>query len=892
MAVRPRRRRWLRRVLLGLGAALLLVLGAVAGLLWWSLPPARATPRIPGLQAPVEVALDRHGIPRIAATTEGDAAAALGWLHARDRMFPMEMMRRGAAGRLAEIAGPALLRNDRFVRTLGLARRAEADLAALPPDTRAVLEAYAAGVNAWIAERGRFAAPEFILLGAPEPWRPEHSLLWGKVMGLWLSGNWRQELENARLAAILPPERLADLWPEDTSPGRPDALPPPVAEGDPQSRRRALLDPRNAPAEPAPAAAPPLPVAEADPQPRHRALLDPRSAAAPPPLSAAEGDPWSPARALLEARGAPAASLSPVAEDDEPPTPRRARPEPHPMAAAADPGHLSRLLAALPRFPEPGTLPDSASNAWAVSGARSASGAPLLASDPHLGFTAPVLWYLARVDLVDGRTLAGATSPGVPFVVIGRSRDLAWGFTTTHSDTQDVFVETPAGPDGYATPDGPEPFAVREEAIAVRGADPVRLRVRETRHGPVISDLDPEGAGGRVLAVSMANLAPDDTSAAGLLALNRARTVAEGRAAAALITSPPQNLMLADGAGGIAMALTGRTPIRRTGDGTLPAPGADGSHDWTGWVPFDALPHAADPPGGALANANNRVSPPGHPAFLGRDWFGDWRFRRIGETLAARPRHDAEGFAAMQRDTVSLLARELAASPDTLLRRAPRPEGAAGAAHDLLLRWDGNIAADRPEPLVFNAWMRAARRLALQAGGAPPGAGGPEFLAHVLHPDGRGADPWCGGDCAGLAARALREAVAESQATEGPDPAAWRWGRVHVALFEHPILRFAPLLGAWTRLEAPTGGDEETVSRGGMRGGGPGSWQHVHGAGLRLVADLSDPDRTLASIATGQSGHPLSAHWGSLLPGWRDGRTVALGRAPDGEGARFRLVPP
>ena len=279
--------------------------------------------------------------------------------------------------------------------------------------------------------------------------------------------------------------------------------------------------------------------------------------------------------------------------------------------------------------------------------------------------------------------------------------------------------------------------------------------------------------------------------------------------------------------------------------------------------------------------------------FLGRDWFGDWRFRRVGELLASRARHDAAGFAAMQRDTVSLLARELAGAPDAVLRRAPRPEGAAGTAHDLLLAWNGDIAADRPEPLVFNAWMRAARRLALEAGGAPPGAGGPEFLRRVLSPDRRGAQAWCGGDCAGMAARALAEAVAEVQATEGPDPAAWRWGHVHVARFEHPILRFVPLLGPWTRLEAPTGGDEETVGRGGMRGaaGQNRPWQHVHGAGLRLVADLSDPDRTLAIIATGQSGHPLSARWGDLLPLWRDGGTVALGPTPDGEGGRFRLLP-
>jgi penicillin amidase len=458
---------WLRRLGLGLLGLVLLTAMAIAGAVWWTLPAAEASPRLPGLAAPVDISLDRHGIPRIAAGSERDAAMALGWLHARDRMFQMDMTRRGAAGRLAEIVGGQALRSDRFVRTLGLARRAAADLAALPPETRDILDAYAEGVNAWIAAKGRFAAPEFLVLGPPEPWRPEHSLLWGKVMGLWLSGNWRTELARARLATILPPERLADLWPMDTTPGRP-----------------------------------------------YR---------------------WS---------------------------------------MALDPGRLERLAATLPRFPETGTLPASASNAWAVSGGRSASGAPLLASDPHLGFQAPILWYLARIDLPDGRMLAGATSPGVPFMVIGRNARLAWGFTTTHSDTQDVFIERLVGSDRYETPDGPQPFTIIEETIGVRGGEPVTLRVRETRHGPVISDLDAAALpAGTVLAVAMANLAPADTAAAGLLALNRADSVAGARAAAALITSPSQNLMAADTAGRIAMFLTGRTPLRRAGDGTLPAAG-------------------------------------------------------------------------------------------------------------------------------------------------------------------------------------------------------------------------------------------------------------------------------------------------------------------------------
>ncbi|SDB69851.1 penicillin acylase family protein [Belnapia rosea] len=778
--------RWLRRLGLGLLALLLLATASLAGAIWWSLPGGGGELRLAGLTGPVEITLDAHGIPRIVAADERDAAMALGWLHARDRMFQMELMRRGAAGRLAELAGPAALRLDRFTRTLGLARRAEADMAAQAPETRAVLEAYAAGVNAWIAAKGRFAAPEFLALGTPEPWRPEHSLLWGKVMGLWLSGNWRSELDRARLAAILSPERLQDLFPAEASAGRPD---------------------------------------------------DPR--------------------------------------------------------AALDPAALARLAAVLPRFPEPGTLPASASNAWAVAGSRSISGAPLLASDPHLGFQAPILWYLARIDLADGRMLAGATSPGVPFLVIGRNARLAWGFTTTQSDTQDVFIERLAGQDAYDTPEGPRPFTVIEERIAVRGAEPELLRVRETRHGPVISDLDGSPRqDGTVLAVAMANLAPGDTAATGLHALNRAGSVAEARAAAERITSPSQNLMAADIDGHLGLLLTGRTPMRLSGHGTQPVPGWNGVHDWAGWVDFDALPHRADPSSGMLANANNRVAPPGHPVFLGHDWIADWRFRRIGTLLELRPKHDALNFTAMQRDTVSPFARSLT-GPGSLLSTLPMAAGMPGQAQGMLLAWDGDVAADRPEPLLFNAWVKRLGRLALAAGGVPDELAAPHaaFLSLVLAPGNRGA-AWCGGDCAALAARALAEAVADLVASLGGTPSDWHWGAVHRAVFDHPLLRALPGLDSLVRLEAASGGDEWTVARGGLRGGqGLDAWQHVHGAGLRLVADLADTDATYAIIATGQSGHPLSRHWSDLLPAWRDGGTVQLGRRPTEPGPSFRLRP-
>jgi penicillin amidase len=213
--IRRRQRRrgfgfWAKRLGISFAALILLLIGGIAGAIWWSLPARKAEVALAGLSAPVAITLDTRGIPHITASSEEDAWAALGFLHARDRMFQMELMRRGARGQNASLAGPAALRLDRFMRLLRLEERATADLAALDPETRAMLEAYARGVNAWIATRGRFAAPEFIALGAPEPWQPVDSLLWGKIMGLWLGGNWRMELERARLAARLSPEQLAD----------------------------------------------------------------------------------------------------------------------------------------------------------------------------------------------------------------------------------------------------------------------------------------------------------------------------------------------------------------------------------------------------------------------------------------------------------------------------------------------------------------------------------------------------------------------------------------------------------------------------------------------------------------------------------------------------------
>ncbi len=775
--------RRLLRVLLVLVVAVLILLAAGAGgLLWATLPPEHARVRIPGLSAPTRVTFDEDGIPRVRAASEADAAAALGYVHARDRLFQMELMRRAASGRLSELAGPATLPLDRMARVLGFRRRAEAELAALDPDTRGLLDAYARGINALIAERGRLAAPEFLVLGRPKPWTPVNSLLWGEVMAAWLSGNWRTELSRTSLDEALPPAKVDQLWPAE------DATPAPWA------------------------------------------ALFPGSAA-------------------------------------------------------------RRLLAALPRFPQPFTLPATASDEWAVDGAHSATGAPLLAGDPHLAFGMPGLWYLARVE-IPGRVLAGATAPGVPFLVLGQNNHIAWSFTTTGADTQDLFVET-ALPDGrYAAPDGPQSFATREERIKVRGRPDDVLTVRETRHGPVVSDL--VDSKGPVLALAASNLMPGAGAASGLLALNRANSVEEAGKAAPRIASPVQNLMVADKTR-IALFTTGRVPLRRAGDGSRPVPGTSGAYDWTGFASGDALPHMVSPESGRLLNGNERTAPPDFPVFLGRDWFGDWRARRIRVLLDAQPQHSVADFEQMQVDPVSPYAADLL--PRLLALKAP--PGPPAAALAVLRGWDGTMAVNRPQPLIFDAWIRRFLADVLARNAVPASAAVPqdEFTAWILTPAGasqggpQGASQgvsWCGGDCAPMLATALDEATRELSARYGSDMSRWRWGDAHQAVFAHPILGRLPVVGPWLTARVEQPGGNETLFRGGMA---PGTFNSVHGAEYRGVYDLADPDRSVFVAVPGQSGNPLSGHAWDMLGRWLRGDGLQLG--PDARRAvqTVELVP-
>lgn len=787
-------RRLLARTALTVVALALVAAGAILAVLWASLPEHEGEIVLAGLDGPVAILRDAHAIPTIRAESERDLWRALGFVHGTDRLVQLEITRRIGCGRLAELVGEAGLGFDRFFRTLGLAQVAEAGLAAYRPEERAKLDAYAEGVNAAFAG-ARVLPPELLVLGArPEPWRAADTLLVHRLMALEVAGSWRRELLRARLAHILPADRLTELLSDEDWEG-------------------------------------PVSIARAD---LPRAVL------------------------------------------------------------------LERLVEAVP---EPLSV-GLGSNAFVLAGSRTASGSALLASDPHLPLRAPGVWYLAVLE-APGIFLAGGTIPGLPAVVIGRNERVAWGLTTTGADSEDLvrIRPDPTDPGRYMVPGGSEPFVERIETIAVRGREAERLMVRETRFGPIVSDVlrtSEVVASGELLALQWIGLRRDDRTLAAATAMARARDVEELLSALALFASPVQNVLVGDRNGHIGLAVAGRVPMRRGHDGSLPVEARDGRADWLGFVPPEALPRAVDPPGGTLLNANNRVVGPDYAYPITSEWDGPLRARRLEELVAAPRKLDPQAAAAIQLDLVSGAARTLLPVVLPLARAAaplaaPLPELLAA-----LEAWDGTMAVDRPEPLVFAAWREALGRrllvdelgpLAAELEGSRHG-----LLARLLrdHPD------WCDDlrtaareRCEHIVAAALNEAYAALAGRLGADWRSWRWGAEHPAVMTHRPLGELPILGPLLSIQIPIGGDATTLAVAGYRANGPGGpFPAHHGAGLRFVADLAG--RTaLAIVATGQVGHPLSPHYRDLAHAWAEGRTVRLDpdRTERDAARRQRLLP-
>ena len=577
-----------------------------------------------------------------------------------------------------------------------------------------------------------------------------------------------------------------------------------------------------------------------------------------------------------------------------------------------DAGDRATAWQALPDLAPPSGVEGVGSNNWVLAGSRTSTGKPLLANDPHLKLSAPALWYFARLQ-APGIRVAGASMPGLPTVVLGQNEHLAWGFTNTGPDVQDLYIEQidPGQPDQYRTAQGWARFESWPESIKVKGKPDVPFVHRRTRHGPVISDagtmpdvLGPRDSPRYALTMRWTALDADSDPVGTALAMQQASSVAAFVQATSSFVAPMQNMVVADKAGHIGVVSPGRVPVRKPENdlkGLVPAPGWEARYDWAGWVGADHTPREFNPERGFIATANQRITPPGYPHYITSEWALPYRQHRIEQMLMSKPRHSLNDLAVMQADERSLAVPKLL--PWLLKAASDHPLTAAAKAQ--LTGFDGLMAADKAAPLIFWAWQRQmARAVFLDDAGEALWARSlatrsfQDALEVVLERDDA---TWCDDrrtptveSCIQQSGAALKLALDELQGRFGSDVGNWRWGQAHQARSEHRPFSRVKALARFFELRAPVGGDTHTVnvSRVGLKPDATTDelYLNEHAASLRALYDVGDPSQSRVVHSTGQSGLFFSPHYRDFVEPWRQVAYVPLW--PQGPAAHVLVIKP
>ncbi|WP_434317919.1 penicillin acylase family protein [Leifsonia sp. P73] len=832
---------------LGVTLAVLLVLALLAGgLAVWtvtqSFPQTSGSLHVNGLSAPVTVTRDSAGVPQITARTADDLFRAQGYVHAQDRFWEMDFRRHVTAGRLSELFGASQLPTDTFIRTLGWRDVAEQEVKQLDKTSLRYYQDYADGVNAYLkTHSGPALSLEYAILGIqnpdyhPEQWTPADSVAWLKAMAWDLRSNLEDEIDRALLATKLTPQQIAELHPAyDYS--------------------------------------------------------------AHPTITSLGGG--TPATTTPDAAPAGSKASASAAGDEEATTA---------LAAVPTAQYQDRLeqvassLDALPTLMGPAG-DDIGSNSWVVSGAHTATGKPLLANDPHLGAVMPSVWYqvglhCAVVDAQCPFDVAGFSFSGLPGVIIGHNDRIAWGFTNLGPDVADLYVEKVTG-DTYEYDGAQVPLAIRHETIKVAGGPDVRITVRSTRHGPIITDLS-DGYGviakdqaGKLgvpaqqfqLSLEWTALTPGPTAGA-IFAFDTAHDWASFRAAAAAFQVPSQNLLYADVDGNIGYQAPGLIPVRAKGDGTVPVPGWTSAYGWVGTIPYDQLPSVLNPPSGYIVTANNAAVGPQFPATITQDWDAGYRANqiqlRLTKLLDAGHKVTSKDMSAIQADTYDANAATLAPLLVAVGAKADPISGVAkGAA--LLRGWnyhdDGDSAAAAYFAVFWKNLLADAFGRKLPADAQP--TGGDRWFqvvqALVKQPD----SAWWADSRLGTLDRddmieyAANQAWKETQSTLGGDPASWRWDRLHTLELTNASFGssgVAPIEWLFNRGPYPLGGGSSVVDATGWDASD--GYQVDRAPSMRMVVDLADFDRSTWINLTGASGHAFDSHYADQARLWAVGRT-------------------
>ena len=581
-------------------------------------------------------------------------------------------------------------------------------------------------------------------------------------------------------------------------------------------------------------------------------------------------------------------------------------------------GLKSKLFEALQPVPadlaafsrDVGNIEGKGSNNWVVAGSHSASGKPLLANDPHLGLGAPAIWYFTRLQSkASGMDVIGASLPGLPFIVLGRTAQVAWGFTNTGPDVQDLYVEriNPANPLQYQTPEGWKDFETRTESIPVKGSAAVSYTYRATRHGPVVSDAQAQYA--QVLdkqkfaiALRFSALDADNRTTVSGWNAQKAKSASELLKAYEDYHSPMQNVVIADSAGNIAYKAIGKTPIRAAENdirGIAPAPGWEAKYDWAGYLPYAQTP-SDDGKKGWISTANQRIHAADFPHFMGQDWATPERFDRIESLLSASPKHDMASMQRIHGDTVSTPAKRLL----PVLQKTASSHSLAAAAQEQLKGFDGDMKAASAAPLIFAAWADELAR-----GIVAPKLGEEKFkrlygkrhfrgvIELVMLGSYAATSPsvsafWCAPQsCAEVSSAALSRALDKLQTMQGADVKAWNWGAAHVARSIHrPFGNVAPL-AKYFDVTVPSGGDPWTVNVGQYWLNEKQPYQNRHAASLRHVFDLSNLEKSAFMYQTGQSGLVWSPRYRDMSEGWAAVQYRPLQMSPASFASELNLKP-
>ena len=540
----------------------------------------------------------------------------------------------------------------------------------------------------------------------------------------------------------------------------------------------------------------------------------------------------------------------------------------------------------------PGGLDGIGSNNWVVDGNHSMTGKPWLANDPHLGLTAPAVWYFAHIKANDLNVI-GATLPGMPAVVLGRTENFAWGFTNTSPDVQDLFIEAIDSKNTslYKTPDGLASFNIRRETILVKHQNPIEFLVRETRHGPVISDAYPRASklintDKFALALKWTALDTANQSILAMFDMNKADNLDEFKLAIRKNYAPMQNIVMADKDGNIAYEAAGVAPSRNRNAGLFgvaPGLGWDKQYDWGPYLKVDELPHQDNPSRGWIATANQRVQDENSPHPLTSDWTFPYRQNRIESLLQSKSKHDLSSMKAIQADTLSLAAEPLI----PIIKNVHSKHPLATKAQEMLSNFHGEMAVDSSAALIFNAWAdQLSRRIFTphlkDVFETEYGKRG--FRPGLINVMSNQIEYWCDKPntpqletCDQANTEAFDAALDYLSNRYGNNPEKWHWGQAHMAISEHRPLSRAGLIGWLFEIKKPVPGDSFTINVGKTGFENPNEpYATYNAASLRAIYDFSDLNKSVFIYQAGQSGWVQSGRYRRFANDWSNNQYLPL----------------